>query len=361
MTTEQSPTAEGHSDRDGAPTFDVNIDGRVTRLLWWYPVTWQQRYGEEFAQLLRDTLSEEPRGLRTTINVAREGLSTRLQLSGILGDSAPARTRARSGLLTMLTLAATFFVVAHVLSHYASGQRLGDVFQVGGGVSAVPHQIWATLRHPNRPLLTSPGNYFALTAIALCVSVIAAAIPVAIAWCRSLGSSHRGPIVRPVVLFAASAVAYEVGRLMRFFGHSFSIRGQTNARFPILGSQSLGVRIGLLGLETGRVFADAAAVIAAVAALLLMIRSLELGPRTVRFEVAAFASIAASLIGLAGVNLWTALWGLPFAPSSFFLAHNGAVGTPMWVTFGLCALVMAMCAFGAIASSVRLVRATRRI
>jgi hypothetical protein len=339
-------------------------NARANRLLRFYPQSWRARYGDEFAELLCDTLSDDPRTLRMTFDVARVGLSTRLQLLGFIGKATSARTRTRAGMVTMVGFAATFFLAAHVLAHYAEGQRLGDIFGIfggaGGGLSTVPSQVWQDARHPGHPLLTSPSNYFVLAMTVLFVSVVAAAIPLIVAWIRSLRSARRGPILRPVLLLIGSVAAYEGARLMRMLGHSYSIRGQVNTRFPILGPQSLGVRIGLLGLETARVLADAAAVIAAVTAMVIVIRALDLGPRTVRFEILVATSISVSLIGLAAVTLWTSLWVLPFGLHSFFFASSGVGGTPMWATFSATCLVMGACSLGAIAGAARMLQAAQR-
>ena len=56
---------------------------RIERLLGWYPAAWRERYGEEFAELLRDSVDGGHGGLRLSLNVAREGLAARLDETGI--------------------------------------------------------------------------------------------------------------------------------------------------------------------------------------------------------------------------------------------------------------------------------------
>jgi hypothetical protein len=51
---------------------------RVTRLLRWYPADWRARYGDEMAALMHDTIADGRGGVRLSLNVAREGLATRL-------------------------------------------------------------------------------------------------------------------------------------------------------------------------------------------------------------------------------------------------------------------------------------------
>ena len=68
---------EGHSAERAAD--------RVNLLLRWYPASWRERYGEEFAELLLAELAEQPRAWRRTANVARCGLVARLVSAGLAG------------------------------------------------------------------------------------------------------------------------------------------------------------------------------------------------------------------------------------------------------------------------------------
>jgi hypothetical protein len=58
------------------------IDRRVARLLRWYPADWRERYGDEFAALLRDTIEDGRGGLRLSLDVARAGLVARAEDGG---------------------------------------------------------------------------------------------------------------------------------------------------------------------------------------------------------------------------------------------------------------------------------------
>ena len=68
---------EGHSAERAAD--------RVNLLLRWYPASWRERYGEEFAELLLAELTEQPRAWRRTANVARCGFAARLVSAGLAG------------------------------------------------------------------------------------------------------------------------------------------------------------------------------------------------------------------------------------------------------------------------------------
>jgi hypothetical protein len=74
----------------------------VQHLLRWYPASWRERYGAEFAELLLADLAEQPRAWRRSINVARCGLTARLASAGLVTHPAgpAATTRACLGMLT---------------------------------------------------------------------------------------------------------------------------------------------------------------------------------------------------------------------------------------------------------------------
>lgn len=71
----------------------TGADRRARRLLRWYPRRWRARYGDEFAQLLIDDISDRPHSWRRTLDVAQSGLAVRL-----------ARPSSRSILATALGL-----------------------------------------------------------------------------------------------------------------------------------------------------------------------------------------------------------------------------------------------------------------
>ena len=52
---------------------EARVERRVARLLLLYPPRWQSRYGQEFAELLRETIRSGHGGPRLTLNVVREG------------------------------------------------------------------------------------------------------------------------------------------------------------------------------------------------------------------------------------------------------------------------------------------------
>lgn len=54
---------------------------RVERLLDWYPAAWRERYGEELAELLRESIGGGRGGLRMSLNVMRAGMAERFDES----------------------------------------------------------------------------------------------------------------------------------------------------------------------------------------------------------------------------------------------------------------------------------------
>jgi hypothetical protein len=74
---------------------------RVRRLLRWYPRSWRDRYGDEFAELLLAEMSEQPASVRRTADVIRSGLLARLTLAGLTSHELPPQQRFRACLGTL--------------------------------------------------------------------------------------------------------------------------------------------------------------------------------------------------------------------------------------------------------------------
>jgi hypothetical protein len=65
---------------------------RAERLLRWYPRPWRDRYGAEFTELLVSEISERPRSLRRSLDVACGGVRARLADAGLAGFPVPVAT-----------------------------------------------------------------------------------------------------------------------------------------------------------------------------------------------------------------------------------------------------------------------------
>jgi hypothetical protein len=95
---------------------------RATRLLRWYPRSWRDRYGAEFAELLIADIAERPRSRGRSLDVARGGMVARLGAVGLTGfpahasaASAPAGAGARASLSALGCCVAVFLVVGTAL------------------------------------------------------------------------------------------------------------------------------------------------------------------------------------------------------------------------------------------------------
>ncbi len=102
-------------------------DRRIRRLLRWYPRCWRNRYGEEFAELLRAELAEQPRSPRRTVNVARSGLLARCTAAGITSHELPPAEQIRACLGTLCcAVAATGTLGVFMLAQLATGWQWSD-------------------------------------------------------------------------------------------------------------------------------------------------------------------------------------------------------------------------------------------
>ena len=63
---------------------------RAARLLRWYPRSWRDRYGAEFAELLMADMAERPRSRARALDVARGAALARLAAAGLTGFPATA-------------------------------------------------------------------------------------------------------------------------------------------------------------------------------------------------------------------------------------------------------------------------------
>ncbi len=57
---------------------EATMHRRVARMLSWYPAGWRARYGEEFAEILGQTIRDGRGGFRLTLNVLRESGALRV-------------------------------------------------------------------------------------------------------------------------------------------------------------------------------------------------------------------------------------------------------------------------------------------
>jgi hypothetical protein len=73
-------TVVRHRSRDNSPA--ARLERRVARLVSWYPAAWTTRHGDEFAELLRETIRDGRDGPRMTMNILRESSAARIASVG---------------------------------------------------------------------------------------------------------------------------------------------------------------------------------------------------------------------------------------------------------------------------------------
>ncbi|HEX3803718.1 MAG TPA: hypothetical protein VHV75_12845 [Solirubrobacteraceae bacterium] len=64
-------------------TIEAASDPTVSRLLRWYPRIWRERYGEEFGELLRAEIDEQPQSWRRDVDVRWHGVKAQLGVVGL--------------------------------------------------------------------------------------------------------------------------------------------------------------------------------------------------------------------------------------------------------------------------------------
>ncbi len=160
-------------------------------LLRWYPAAWRQRYGEEFAALMEDSLQGQAPTPRFRLSIVRAGLRERGHEAGLLGRGATRDERVRGGSLLVLCAWTALLVAGAAFANTA------DNFS-----KAVPAS--------SRSLATFGYGAVAALAIAGALVVLAGALvalPAFLRFLRAGGwSSMRRPVRRAAGMTVVSAV-----------------------------------------------------------------------------------------------------------------------------------------------------------
>jgi hypothetical protein len=85
---------------------------RATRLLRWYPRSWRELYGEEFADHLEQEFEDRPADLRRALNVVYNGLVARSGDIGLANNASCPRPQTRAAVGTSFALSALAAVFA---------------------------------------------------------------------------------------------------------------------------------------------------------------------------------------------------------------------------------------------------------
>ena len=188
----------GHGGAPAVPAPAV-LSRRVRRLLRWYPRSWRARYGEEFAELLRAELSEQPQAWRRTANVARCGIAARLASAGLAGHYTERAAGARACLGTLTCSVAVFLTF---------GTTMWAQLAVGWQ--------WAPPAAP-----ATAVAMLVMSASLVFVAVLALLAAVRAVWTAAL-ACHRGRaenLRRPALLIGAGVLILVLGG--RHFGNGW--------------------------------------------------------------------------------------------------------------------------------------------
>ena len=326
------------------PAPDPATARRVRHLLRWYPGSWRERYGEEFAELLLADLAEQPRAWRYTANVARCGLAARLATAGLAGYPADPAAGTRACLGTLTCSLAVFLTVGTTM-----WAQLAVAWQWAPPASAATTVA----------MLLMSGSLVLLAVLALL-----AAIPASWAAIRA-SVRHRAARLRgPAALAGAGVLVLAIGA--RHFGNGWP--GTGGHWWPHQGLAPGGIAAfgWAATLSVTAYWAHPAALasfplaeliwmLVSPAAMLCLatgavqlVRRLEVPARVLRYETwLGRAAVAGMIVFLSGALCWVSQGGPVQA-----LFHAGGIDAG-----GLAVLAAALATGGRAASRARLVSA----
>jgi hypothetical protein len=169
----------------------TGTNARIGRLLRWYPRSWRDRYGDEFAELLAADLDERPRCWRRTVNVAANGFRSRLATAGLASHPLDPQAAARAGLVTAACSAAAFALTGGSL-----WSQLAICLQ------------WAV---PGQRGITQAMDLMSAAVVLCAVLAALAAAPVARAAIAAVARGSGRPLAWPAALIAASTLVIVTG------------------------------------------------------------------------------------------------------------------------------------------------------
>ena len=279
---------------------------RAARLLRWYPRSWRDRYGAEFAELLMADMAERPRSRTRALDVARGAALARLMVAGLTGFPAPdgqaarahaAGAGARASLSALGCCAAVFLVVGA-----AQWSQLTIGWQ------------WSAASTP-AALATAVTSAAMLALLALAEL---AALPV----CYAIAARFTRRLVVPAAVLAAAATLLFAGG--RHFGNGWPGTGGHGglvpgglAAFEWATSLSVsaywahpGALAAFPAAELAWMAVSPVALAVAVIAAGTLVRRAELPPRLLAFETRlGIVACGAMAVFLAGCGCWVATGG----------------------------------------------------
>jgi hypothetical protein len=301
---------------------------RVRRLLRWYPPSWRERYGAEFAELLLAELAEQPRAWRCGANVARCGLTARLATAGLadLPGAGPAAA-ARACLGTLTCSLAVFLTFGTTM--WA---------QLAVGWQWAPPATTAT----TVAMLVMSGSLVLLAVLALL-----AAVPAGLAAIRAARRGQARRLRGPAALAAAGALVLVAGA--RHFGNGWP--GTGGHWWPHQGLAPGGVAAfgwaatlsvtsywahpaalaSVPAAELAWMVISPAALLGVAIGAVTLVRRIEASPRILRYEAwTGRAAVAAMTAFLGGALCWVSQRGP--APALFRAGDIDAAGLAVMAT-----------------------------
>jgi hypothetical protein len=215
---------------------------RAERLLRWYPRSWRDRYGAEFTELLVSDISERPRSLRRSLDVARGGVRARLADAGLAGFPLPLATAANA--------AASAGTLEQARQRQVSASLGSFSFALGGFLvfgAALWSQIliawqWSAWLHVHLtarslpPLVQASGRnaFFAVfttgAMLVLLALAVLAALPVLAMVAGGIFKNKQMSLIRPAIALAVSVFVLFVGG--RHFENNWLGTGGQHALIP---------------------------------------------------------------------------------------------------------------------------------
>jgi hypothetical protein len=294
-------TGPGGTPAPTGPAPDPATARRARRLLRWYPGSWREHYGEEFAELLVADLAEQPRAWRRTANVARCGLAARLATAGLAGYPADPAAGARACLGTLTCSLAVFLTIGT-----AMWAQLAVAWQWAPPASAATTVA----------MLMMSGSLLLLVLLALL-----AAIPAGWAAIRASVRHQATRLRGPVALACAGVLVLAVGA--RHFGngwpgtggHWWPHQGLAPGGFAAFGwAATLSVTsywahpaalASFPPAELIWMLISPAAMLCLATGAAQLVRRLEMPPRVLRYETwLGRAAVAGMIVFLSGALCW---------------------------------------------------------
>ena len=267
----------------------------TSSLLRWYPREWRERYGDEFAALMEDSLN----GARPTppfrLSIAWAGLRERGHQSGLVGEGSGAGDRVRAGSL-LVFCAWVVFVVAG-----ASFSKLSEQFDtaVPAASRSLPWGAFKTIQ-----------MVAVVAAILVGVGALAA-IPACLRFVRDGGWRAVSRHVNRATAVTAVTVVASIGLVGWANSLSYAERNGGSSLYGLAFAVWAALIVTTLALWT--------VVAVVVGQRLVLARSL------LAFEAGLATAVTAAMVTIATA---TAIWWAAMAADAPWFLHGTTSGTP---------------------------------